>query len=440
MAHPEHTFVNVNDTTSAVNLPMQLTATAPSAPVPGQPLTNPASLLLAQLGHNGPRFLPTQPHQIPNPYIGTATADDVVVCVVCGNICRPNVRTSLDTILPRIGYHWTQPVLIKAKPGFFEWCKEPYTSQSYRRNDIERFDIVHVEQFIGGSAGFFNRARGRMAINSLDEEMYLPIHMPCLELALSFCRYQSRFDINFRDNTHKKGLGEPSSLAHLYEIWTKRAWMTEVPYRGLLRVPILEPRHYLGAYVCQDLSEFSRARFGGKWKRVIQLQESDPSADPLSTARAVMARAERLKARDLDDSKVPDELIELRARLTTMPPEIRNLVEDAIEPFDNLSIMQFTCTRVYCPGWWRDKLIQGHLIPWLHDLTIDSIQVALYEKHGADIKIDQVDWEKLCRLLAQPNPFDPDTGILRCPRLLNRRRIWKLLSGARLGHVMARNS
>ena len=37
MAHPEHTFVNVNDTTSAVNLPMQLTATAPSAPVPGQP-------------------------------------------------------------------------------------------------------------------------------------------------------------------------------------------------------------------------------------------------------------------------------------------------------------------------------------------------------------------------------------------------------------------
>ncbi|KAI1086068.1 hypothetical protein F5B19DRAFT_498707 [Rostrohypoxylon terebratum] len=438
MAHPHHMFANINNTTPAVNLPIQLAGTVPP-PVPSQPLTNPSSLILAHLGSSGPRYLPTQPHQIPNPYISTATANDVVVCVVCGNICRPNVRTAIDAS-PRIHYHWTEPVLIKAKPGFFEWCKEPFTSGAYRRNDIGHFNIIHVEQFIGGSAGFFNRSRGQMAINSLDEEMYLPIHMPCLELALAFCRYQSRFDINFRDNTHKKGLGEPSSLAHLYEIWTKRAWMTEAPYRGLLRVPILDPRRYLGAYTCRDLIGFSRARNSEEWQRVIQLQESDPSADPFATARAVMARAEKLKVSDLDDSKVPDELIELRARLTTMPPEIRNLVEDAMEPFDDLSIMEFTCTRVYCPEWWRDKLIQGHLIPWLHDLTIDSIQAALREKHGADLNIDLVDWEKLCRLLAQPNPFDTDTGVLRCPRLHNRRRIWKLLSGSRLGHVMIRNS
>ncbi|KAI1204779.1 uncharacterized protein F4807DRAFT_471741 [Annulohypoxylon truncatum] len=430
MAHPA---------TAMVNLPTGALIPAVPLPLPVNP--NPALMNppMPQLGPNGPHFLPTRPYQIPNPYHDSATCDDVVVCVVCGGICRPTTRTSINVSRPRLTPHWTHPVLIKAKPGFIEWCKQPCTARAYRRNDIQLFDIINVEQYVGGAAGFYSRMNGRMEINTQHDEMYLPIHMPCLELALKFCRYQSRFDINFRQVTHIRDSGEPSSIAHLYEIWMKRAWMTELPRGGRLTRPIMEPHKYLGAIVCEDLMEYSGARHNLEFSSTIQLQETDPSVDPLSTARAVMRAAVTIDLSDMYSERLL-EFIELRARLATSPVEVRWLVEEAMEPFDNLGLFEMNCTRVYEPEWWMNKLINGDLIPWLHDLTLGNIQVVLDEPEGAHLKVDHVDWELLCRQLARPNPFDLKTGILRCPRLQNRHRIWRLLTGARLGHTVYKST
>ncbi|KAI1459942.1 hypothetical protein F4805DRAFT_36886 [Annulohypoxylon moriforme] len=407
-------------------------------PIHQPTIHQPITFLHNQMGTHGPALLPTQPHQIPNPYHNTATCNEVVVCVACGNICRPTVRSAINSDYPRVHHHWTHPALIKAKPGFLKWCSQPWTDRSYRREDSELFDFYIVEQFVGGPSGFWNRTVGQMEINTRDDEMFLPIHIPCLELALEFCRYQSRFDINFRDVSDRPTSGEPSSIAHLYETWMKRAWMSGSRLDGRPTKPIMEPHYYYGAFVHHDLLEYTRAE---RHRRLLKsdtllVQESDPSVDMLSTARAVMRGAVRIDAKVTDDRECNPGVVELRARLAAAPPEIRNLIEEAMEPFDDLGLGELYCTRVYPPEWWMNKLIHGGLIPWLHDLTINCVRKALEEPNGPGLSVDQVDWELLCRHLGQLNPFDPDTGILQCPRLKNRYRIWCLLGNTRLAHTV----
>ncbi|KAI0881271.1 uncharacterized protein GGS22DRAFT_192359 [Annulohypoxylon maeteangense] len=396
-------------------------------------------LPLVQPSATGPRFLPTQPHPIPNPYHASTTCDHAVICVVCGNIFRPTTRSSLNLTEPRLYHHWTHPALIRAKPGFIEWCKQPSTARAFRRNDSKLFDFFTIDQFIGGPAGFFNRSTGQMEVNTQDDEMYLPIHVPCLELALAFCRYQSKFDINFRDVSNGMNSGEPSSIAHLYEIWMKRAWITQSPFRSRLTKPIMEPHKYFGAFVTNDLQLYSHARTSHQWGHMIRVQESDPSLDLLSTARAIVSGVVTLNVGEAEERAREPEVVELRARIAASPPEVRILIDEALEPFDDIGLAELYCTRVYPPEWWLDKLVNGVFIPWLHDLTIRCIRVALDEQNRPDVELNQLDWELLCRQLAQPDPFDRDLGILRCPRLQNRHRIWRLLASARLGHTVIKN-
>ncbi|KAI0837663.1 hypothetical protein F5Y06DRAFT_304427 [Hypoxylon sp. FL0890] len=368
------------------------------------------------------------------PLAGGPTRDEAVVCVVCGAPCKPSIPCALYD--RRYMVDWMHPWLIKAKPGFLEWCRDPRSARAYRRCDDALLEVINVDNFVGGSAGFSNFNRGLMTIDTQDAEMYLPIHGPCAHLAEIFCRYQSRFDIDFRDT--KKNGGEPSSITHLYEIWMKRALMSAMStpnaLLGLLRVPIDEPNGYFGAVYVNDLYEY--AHFLKENPDAVQ--EANPQMDFMTTTRTVLKHLVPMK---VDDMEPKPEFAELAARIKALPADIQRQIEHQMEPFDDLGRDQLVCTRVYPHTWWKKKVFLAELVPWIFDLTRPSSYWDLEKRviHN-DFFEDGMDWELLCRQLAQPDVFGPD-GILKgCRSLENRYRIWRVLKSSRLGQMGARES
>ncbi|KAI1137262.1 hypothetical protein F5Y05DRAFT_84253 [Hypoxylon sp. FL0543] len=363
-----------------------------------------------------------------NPFANDPQRNEAVLCVVCGAPCKPTDGCALYA--EHVERDWTNPWLIKAKPGFLEWCRQPSSARAYHRQDNHLFDVVVVDHYTGGPEGFWRFEWGRqtqLRINTLETEMYLPIHGPCLDLAEIFCLYQSRFDINFRDVSGKNG-GEPSSIAHLYEIWTQRALMSNVLGNGrpgVLHVPIDEPNGYLGAVYVRTLNEYATFLQDNP----DAVQEANPAVCYMETTRAVLKNLVPLNA---DNQEPKGENKELLARLKELPVEIRRQIGEALEPFDDLGPDQLVCTRVIPSYWWKMKLFRADLIPWLFDLTPPG-------RISYDVD-DGMDWELLCRQLAQPDVFGPG-GILRGHRKLeNRFRIWRVLNSSRLGHMGTRKS
>ncbi|KAI1414087.1 hypothetical protein F5Y13DRAFT_198019 [Hypoxylon sp. FL1857] len=354
-------------------------------------------------------------------------ANEVVVCVVCGGICKPTVPCALYQEQP--GLSWMHPSLIKAKPGFAEWLKERSSRRAYHRKDDELLDLIVVDSFRGGPAGFSNSTNGGMTINTKDAEMHIPIHSACADLAKRFCHYQSRFDIDFRDISN--GGGAPSSIMHLYEIWVDRALMSSA-YRvksslgrtplGPLQVPIEEPHRYFDIVFTNCLHKYKELMKGIK----NPVQEANPSTDYMTTTLIIKSL---LIPSEFREMTATPKFVALRDRIAALPEEIKERIEDALEPFDDLGPAQLACTRVYPSTWWKKKLFDGDLIPWLHDIRKPN------EPEGFD---DGMDWELLCRQLAQPDVCGP-SGVLSGHKYLeNRQRIWRLLDSARLGY-MARN-
>ncbi|KAI4861099.1 hypothetical protein F4820DRAFT_452265 [Hypoxylon rubiginosum] len=353
-----------------------------------------------------------------------AILDRVVVCVACGGVCRPSVDNSPFAI-PFVNQRsqWDYPLLIKASPGFWKWCEQPWTSQAYHRNDEHWIQVYQVQHFVGGPEGFTINGVGKAAIDTRDSEMYLPIHRPCFELAKKYCRYQSRFSIDFREIWSLDG-GVPSSIAHLYEIWMKRALMA-LPEQGPLNCPIPEPTQYADIQV-----EPSLKRYCALPERNNMIQEHNPSdglltATDLITERViVLDEAESGKVLSPSDTK----LVQLLKGLSS---DVLFRIEQEMGPLE-LEESQIECTRIMPPSWWKCKLFNGELFPWLFDLNVEHADKTLAGVFGPDVNVDNgLDWELLCRELAMP--YACRSGVLADAKcLVNRRRIWDLFESARL--------
>ncbi|OTB05714.1 hypothetical protein M426DRAFT_21742 [Hypoxylon sp. CI-4A] len=356
---------------------------------------------------------------------------DVVVCVVCGGVCKPNTISPFSSVVAPQRIDWMHPWLIQAKENFMAWCKQPWTAKAYKRSDNKVLELIAVDQFFGGSDGFCSSQHGRQPIDTYDSEMRLPIHGPCLELATVFCAHQSRFEINFRDFLGSKNDGVPTSIAHLYEIWMKRALMADISYLGPMRRPIPDPNDYFGAVVKRDVQQYiiaARSCVGGL------LQEVDPSPDRKRTSLTILSHAVAVP----EDMNCPTpELAELQTRFQDLPPEMQWNIEDTMEPFNDLGPAQLVCTRVLPNSWWKQQLFEHRLFPWLYDLDISYGQVLPVIRNSKDV---DVDWELLCRQLAQPDVFQ-EGGMLHGRKYLeNRHRIWRLLDSARLGHFLSKDN
>ncbi|KAI1496001.1 hypothetical protein F5X99DRAFT_414534 [Biscogniauxia marginata] len=353
-------------------------------------------------------------------------SDDPVVCVVCGGICLCTMAEAPPGWVPK-RRNWMYPMLIMAKPEYHEWCKLPSSAKAYNRQDDHLFRELAVDVFRGGADGFEVPELGQISIDTSHSEIAIPIHPACLALAKSFCRYQSRFDIDFRS---PKG-GEPSSLAHLYEIWCKRAIAT-CPH-GLMTEPIREPHDYFGAPCPYDLFPFYNNL---SLDPTIRMYEVDPIDVPCITHLVILNNLQSMKGKE---TKPTPKLAECRERIKQMPQEIHDRIIEAIEPFeDGLGKKCLEPTRILPSTWWKEKLMSGQLIPWLGDFNNTEVIRFRQRQNMSPSEVfdeDNWDWELLCRQLAQPDVLE-EGGVLHdvSLHLWNRHRIWKLLDSARLGH------
>ncbi|KAI1802857.1 hypothetical protein F4811DRAFT_572509 [Daldinia bambusicola] len=369
-------------------------------------------------------------------------SERAVVCVVCSGICRPTVPCSVSSQLQN--QNWMHPWLIKADEGFWEWCKDP--RNAILRHHVKRIlpiQMYRVHKFLGGRHGFELSMGGTVGVNTGDSEMYLPIHKACLNVTLEFCKYQSKFDINFRKFSNRSDeCGIPSSICHFYEIWMKRALMTFPDHRGILRHPLDEPHDIFGIVLTFDLRTYRRNAEQGN--PAVPVQEADPSRNK-GTSLAVTRHITRLRRAD----KAPkDGYRTLKLRIEGLAPELRQMIYNQLGPFKDLNRDQLACARVLPPSWWKEALFGGELFPWLFDT--DKRILRLIEKHlrykTKQLGIDQgtvdedLDWELLCRRLGQRRVFE-EGGVLHGEKNLeNRYRIWTLLDSARLGHPISRYS
>ncbi|KAI8624087.1 hypothetical protein F5Y19DRAFT_468052 [Xylariaceae sp. FL1651] len=368
--------------------------------------------------------------------VAVQRVNKTVVCVICGGICKTTIRSAVGRSAPS---DWMRPSLVQAEPKYLEWRKQSSTARAFNREDDEFIKEIQVTSFIGGSDGM-TKGPKTLVIDTSNDLMKIPVHSICFDLAKRFCKDQARYDIDFRCADG----GAPSSIAHLYEIWCKRAIAT--CSQGVMTKPIMEPHGYFGAPHPDDLEEYSR------------MMHRDPrlarfEACPVRISRLTdIVVNYNLQSMDGKDKLVRHDLVELWSRVQDLPQEVFDRIIDALEPFEeNMGPHTLVPSRICTPTWWKDKLFSRQLIPWLWDLKKEDVLSYRVrnacELHPLDAKEHQEngtyifdenmwDWELLCRQLAQPNVTEKG-GILyqKTDALWNRRRIWKLLDAARLGHV-----
>ncbi|KAI0546436.1 hypothetical protein F4679DRAFT_409385 [Xylaria curta] len=368
--------------------------------------------------------------------------DDPVVCVVCGGICKVNfvsaeIFNNSPISTPEGTPNWMRPILVQAKPRYLEWQKQRPSTRTPYLEEAEMIEQIQVTEFLGGGQGM-KLGSDRLHINTMDPLMRLPVHEACFEIAKIFCKDQSRYSIGFRSASG----GAPSSIPQLYEIWCKRAIASQP---GFMKGPILEANKYYGAPVYGRMTDYRRAMC------------KDPLLSRfLAYPLTIYGLTDIIVNSNLQtmDGKVNyacGDLVGLLDRIKNLPQEVADQIIAALEPFEEDSGLSLQPTRVLPPIWWKKRLFSGQLIPWLWDLKEDDVEnyrlenfynyvpnnaVRDRERGRYIFDEDMWDWELLCRQLAQPNVMQ-GAGILvgKSDQLWNRRRIWKLLDAARLGHI-----
>ncbi|KAI1159301.1 hypothetical protein F5B18DRAFT_637580 [Nemania serpens] len=362
---------------------------------------------------------------------------ELVVCVVCGGICK-SMNPIPDAVFDQDIPAWMRPALLRAKSEYLEWQKQNPSARSLNSSSAALIQLIKVTFFLGGSQGM-REGRRTLHIDTADPLMRIPIHMTCFEIAQRFCKVQARYGIDFRSPLG----GTPSSISHLYEIWCKRA-MASCP-QGRMTRTILEANNYFGAPLCSPVPKY------------LETIRKDPSlsrffAYPLDIPNLTdMVVNTNIQTMDGKRTSPSAGLAKLWRRCQDLPQELFDNVISLLEPFDENGGPPLQPTRVLPPTWWKTKLLSGELIPWLWDLNKNVIVRrridTYYKDYPGDVVRDQDegryvfdedmwDWELLCRQLAQANVVE-EGGLLEGQpyELWNRHRIWKLLDVARLGHV-----
>lgn len=362
---------------------------------------------------------------------------ELVVCVVCGGICKSvnlNPSAAIDQSIPS----WMQAALLRPKVEYLEWQNQKQPTKSWIRKGAELIELIDVTFFLGGSRGMKVSSKP-MHINTLDPMMKIPVHRACFEMAQHFCKVQSRYSIDFRNPDG----GAPSNISHLYEIWCKRA-IASGP-RGRMTKPILEANMYLGAPLISPVSKYLEAI---EKHPSLSCFLACPLGIPKLTDIVVNSRIQTMDCKRVNPRAY---LAQLWRRCQDLPQELLDIVLSFVDPFDENGGPPLQPTRVLPPAWWKEQLLSGKLIPWLWDLSTDDVVThrvnTYYKDNRSDWLKDQSesryvfdenmwDWELLCRQLAQANVVEEGGLLEGAPKeLWNRHRIWKLLDAARLGHV-----
>lgn len=103
-------------------------------------------------------------------------------------------------------------------------------------------------------------------------------------------------------------------------------------------------------------------------------------------------------------------------KICSLPPELYELI------FENLFSAKGVaaeCNRILPQSFWRDHLLSHSLIPWLWDLSDEAIRL---NQKSPQKRKTYWDWERLVRMLSQPEIFVDDPKMLG---LRNRKRIWE---------------
>lgn len=103
------------------------------------------------------------------------------------------------------------------------------------------------------------------------------------------------------------------------------------------------------------------------------------------------------------------------------PRELQNILTEYLHPLGALGDkVNLEPLGVLLPKDWRDLL--PSTTPWLHDLDFPKA----FQAHEPP---DEWDWERLVRMLAQADAFEPGGCMRGAPLgLRNRRRIWRMLA------------
>lgn len=338
-----------------------------------------------------------------------------------------------------------QAALLRPRPGFHETMKEPGYAHAYHRCDEELLEVVRPVAFVGGGAGFrvvvpvggdennsadttpsVNKTGTKLqaiAIDAYGDTDYIPVplHETCLGIARRFCAWQARFELDFRA---PRG-GEPSSLAHLWELWMKRMLMTMVApplvrsisgghapshprvvdalalvpaladinnadanananasnsnsgdsssndtskSRCILNCPISNPQGYRGAPQHTDLMQYAFDWHEGDDRNGINEFRkffTDPDAPNLGLEASLILFVAKLRKIPDNDRRADPYVARLVERFgERLPQELQDRILGHVEPFVNESLV---CTRALPPTWWRNMLLSGRLIPWLWD-------------------------------------------------------------------------
>ncbi|KAI0456317.1 hypothetical protein F5B21DRAFT_468437 [Xylaria acuta] len=426
--------------TSSSLLSSNMTTSAPSAlsllQTAGFP---PNTLLPLQIQANPILQQHTQPQ------FGWFGRHSLVVCVVCGGICKvtdfaDNFADDLDGFEDNETPDWMRPILAQAKPGYLEWQKQLPATRRSNHDDADLIEQIQPTAFLGGSRGM-KLGSETLSLNTMDSLIKIPVHRACFEIAQIFCKGQTRSSNGFRGADG----GAPGSIPQLYEVWCKRAIASNPS--GLMSKPILEPSLYSGAPapLCETMADY--------WRTM----HRSPSlgrflAYPLDIPDLTdMVVGSNLQTMDCKARHARKKLDRLLDRIQDMPQEIADQILGGLEPFEENRGPPLRPTRVLPPIWWKRMLLSGKLIPWLWDLNENDLlryRVKNFYSHNVADAVRELergeyvfdenmwDWELLCRQLAQFNVTEKG-GLLegKSERLWNRRRIWKLLDAARLGHV-----
>ncbi|KAI0106921.1 hypothetical protein F4814DRAFT_452133 [Daldinia grandis] len=383
-------------------------------------------------------MLPWDPFHSPSyhyvdPELANPYCNYIVACVVCGGICIPTVPSALPMGVQERS--WMHPWLLKADEGFVEWRADPRNARHPYDQELDPLRLFEVAEFRGGASGFKLRGGGSATINTYDLEMYIPIHRACLGLAKKYCQVRPKSPkSNFRDFSQDgNGGGIPSRIGHFYEIWMQQVLISNNYNYGVLGLPICGPARYFSYGFTSNLKVYNSFLH---WCRpALPIEHANPSGNRAATTQVVLNHLVRL---DNNTSMTTPTSQALQNGIEhILPLELNNMIIRMIKPFCNLEREHLRCTRVLPSYWWMDELLSGKLIPWLFDLDRGYLDIVEQKFKGErpnqpfNIEND-LDWELLCRQLAQKDPFDLGGVLCGENRLANRWRIWRLLDFAHL--------